>query len=104
MRTIGGELDNLRKERKKDKDSFYIVHGNLFIAHLVFCSLPSKILHSLDNLQEDDLRLIKRKTSQSVDILISSVHTLFSDIYAANLFKNLKKCRDLHELCLQKMK
>ncbi len=89
MRTIGGELDSLRKERKKDKDSFYIVHGNLFIAHLVFYSLPKEILFNLDDLQEDDLRLIKRKTSQAVDILISSVHTLFSDTYAANLFKNL---------------
>ncbi|HIK45408.1 MAG TPA: AIPR family protein [Leptolyngbyaceae cyanobacterium M65_K2018_010] len=104
MRAIGQELDNLKEDRKKDKDHYYIVHGNLFITHLVFYSLPNRILSNFDNLQEDELKLIKRKTSQSVDVLISAVHTLFPDTYAANLFKNLKKCKELHDLCLQLLK
>jgi AIPR protein len=95
MRLINEQLDREKLERKKNKEHLYLVHGNLFIAHVTFRCIPENLIKSLDNIAEDDSRIIQKTTLRVLDNVISSINTLFPDVYAANLFKNLKKCREL---------
>jgi len=68
------------------------IHGNRFILHRVFKSLP------IDKFDEKDLDFeelktsIKKETKSVLDNLIEIVNSSFADSYPANLFKNKTKC------------
>jgi hypothetical protein len=103
MRLISEQLDKEKLERRKNKEHLYLVHGNLFITHVVFQHLPENLVKSLDDVTEDDAKLIQKTTLRILDSVISSINTLFPDVYAANLFKNLKKCRELLNLTINNL-
>lgn len=100
MRLINEELDKRKSERKKAKEHLYIVHGNLFITHVAFKLMPVDLVKNFGSLTEDESKIIRKTTLRVLDNIISSINTLFPDVYAGNLFKNLKKCRDLLELTI----
>ena len=100
MRLINEELDKRKSERKKAKEHLYIVHGNLFIAHVAFRLMPADLIKDFGSLTEDESKIIRKTTLRVLDGIISSINTLLPDVYAGNLFKNLKKCRDLLELSI----
>jgi len=102
MRLINGELDKRKSERKKDKEHLYIVHGNLFMTHVSFRLIPESLIKNLGTLTEDESKIISKTTIRAMDGVISSVNTLFPDVYAGNLFKNLKKCRELLDLSISR--
>jgi hypothetical protein len=102
MRIINEELEIKKLERKKDKEHLYIVHGNLFIAHVTFKLIPESLIRKFGTLTADELKVIRKATVHSIDSITSSVNTLFPDVYAGNLFKNLKKCRDLLDLTMSR--
>jgi AIPR protein len=95
MRLINEVLNEEKQSRKKKKEHLYIVHGNLLITHVTFRVLPDNLVKSLEGLTESDSKVIQKTTLRVLDAVVSSINTLFPDVYAANLFKNLKKCRDL---------
>lgn len=97
MRVISQELDKRKLEQKKNKEHLYVVHGNLFVAHVVFKQVPKDLIRSLGSLTEDDSKVIRKTTLRCLESVASSTTTLFPDVYAGNLFKNLKKCRELIE-------
>lgn len=103
MRIISQEIDSLKEQRSKEKDHLYLVHGNLFIAHLVFRTLPRKTTESLDCLNEKDISIIKKNTVKALEATVSSAQILFPDTYAGNLFKNLKKSAELCDSCLSNL-
>jgi hypothetical protein len=103
MRFINEELETKKLERKKDKEHLYLVHGNLFIAHVTFKLIPENLIIKLGTLTEDESKIIRKNTIRAVDAITSSVNTLFPDVYAGNLFKNLKKCRELLNLAMSRL-
>jgi AIPR protein len=102
MRIINEELETKKLERKKDKEHLYIVHGNLFIAHVTFKLIPESLIRKFGALTEDELKVVRKATVHSIDYITSSVNTLFPDVYAGNLFKNSKKCQDLLDLTMSR--
>lgn len=103
LRLINETLEKEKLDRKKNKEHLCIVHGNLFIAHVTYKFLPEDLIKNLGNLIENDSKIVQKKTSQVVSSVISSANTLFPDVYAANLFKNLKKCIELIELVIKNL-
>lgn len=100
MRLINEVLDTEKLERKKDKEHLYIVHGNLFIAHLVFRYLPETLVKGFESINENDSKKVYKTTLRILEGTISSIKTLFPDIYAANLFKSQGRCKKLLELTI----
>lgn len=103
MRVISQELKELEEARKQYKEHLYVTHGNLFLAHLVFQLLPKELINNLEELTEDEVKIIQRTTSQVLDEVINSIRTLFPDTYAGTLFKNQKKTQKVRDLSLRKL-
>lgn len=103
MRLISQELKILEEDRRKYKEHLYVVHGNLFVSHLVFQILPRHFSESLDDLKEEDQKLVSKTTSRVLEEVINSANTLFPDTYAGTLFKNLKKTESVRGLTLEKL-
>lgn len=103
MRIINQELDRWEPQLKKNKEHLYLVHGNLFIAHIVFRLIPDSLSNKLGMLEAREVKIIEKKTIAVFEQVVSSARTLFPDVYAGNLFKNLRKCEALFAFIENKM-
>lgn len=73
------------------RDQLITIHGNRFIAHLVFRSLQGMASASLSQ----KLSKVEEEVERLSFLLINTIRTSYPDSYPANLFKNLTKCKDL---------
>lgn len=101
FRVVESELKRLQLELE-GRNKLIAIHGNRFVLHQVFRSLP------IEKFDEKDLELREIKisaglvTKTALSNLIKIVNYGFSNSYPANLFKNKSKCvdvlRDLDEI------
>jgi hypothetical protein len=89
--------DELKEEREKrfGRERLFTIHGNRFIAYEVYRMLPENLITNLSELSIEQIRVIKSSVITALNKVIEITNRLFPDSYPANLFKNLKKCRDI---------
>jgi hypothetical protein len=81
--------------KSNGKTRLVAVHGNRFILHKVFRSIPSG---TLDNAKLDFIATVAgvgSAVSRILDTLVTAVAEKYASSYPASLFKNLTKCKDL---------
>ena len=101
LRVIDDELKNLERDSDDGRNRLLAIHGNRFIAHLVFCS-------SKNELDEQDLELsdtyrkrIENLTQEVYTKLTKAVNDLYPDSYLASLFKNGRRCQAIKDKYLE---
>ena len=73
------------------------MHGNRFIAHLVYRKLASEQFFRPDADQNVALVRAKALTVRMLTTVIRTTKELYPESYLASLFKNLNKCREVAE-------
>lgn len=97
LRTIDAELRRVQGERSR-KEQLIAIHGNRFVAHLVF--------QKLRNGEKDlpDPTGIEARACEATDFMLEVTIRLVGEqhpgAYPASLFKNASKCRLLAEAAL----
>jgi hypothetical protein len=91
VRTVEGALA-MQRARVEGRARLLAVHGNRFIAHLVFNCLPASILDDRQTFSEKTIRMLVRSILASVLVLLDHQ---YPDAYLASLFKNATKCQHL---------
>lgn len=94
------EVESTLKEIQSSSDGkpkLIATHGNRFVLHMVFRSLPPAVL----NFDRNDLPAMQKEVSAKVFTvwaqLSGATVQLYETSYPATLFKNLRKCRELAE-------
>lgn len=90
----------LCKFQEKGRDNRLIaVHGNRFILHSIFRIYKNHNNFSDKYINEEDIDLkqMEHYICQLINQISIIKEELFPDSYAANLFKNAKRCRDIEE-------
>lgn len=96
VREVEAALANLRSHGGRDR--LLAVHGNRFIAHLVFQCLPAGVVGAhgaLDAAARADVAVLAEKIYNAVLTILDSE---YPDAYLANLFKNASKCQHVKDL------
>jgi hypothetical protein len=74
------------------------VHGNRFVLHKVFRTIPDQALTDPDANFAPVLAGIRETARKILDAVANAVNNEYKTSYPASLFKNLTKCRRLSEL------
>ena len=87
----------LRKEHggAENRDALFAVHGNRFIAHLIFRILASEGFYNPESDLKPGLERAETLTAEVLPRVIKATNRLYPDSYLASLFKNLNKCREV---------
>jgi AIPR protein len=101
LRVIDDELKNLERDSDDGRNRLLAIHGNRFIAHLVFCSLKDRSNEQELELSDSYRNLIGEQTREVYIQLTKAVNDLYPDSYLASLFKNGKKCQIIKDKYLE---
>jgi hypothetical protein len=77
------------------RDSGFLVHGNRYIAHMVFQRLPAVIVNASSPLPADMEASVRRHVDEIYDELTTQANALYPQAYLAQLFKNQKKLTEI---------
>ncbi|KZM57062.1 MULTISPECIES: AIPR family protein [Aeribacillus] len=92
-------VDEMLSQKEKElngRERLYTIHGNRFIAQLVFMKTGEIQKAHTKKLTQEEKELIKRYTVEILLNLISLAESEYPDSMLASLFKNLTKCKNLH--------
>lgn len=84
--------------QKKDQDNRLIaIHGNRFLLHGLYQIYKKQMSFEQKYLAESDFPESKMKEyiKTLIELLVKAKIKLYPDSYAANIFKNAKRCREL---------
>lgn len=93
---------SLAEQRGKlaGKDKGLVIHGNRFLAHIIFRRLAPAIIDSSIILPADIQKTVSGLVGTAISDLRRSSNELFADSYPATLFKNQKKLAQLAKALL----
>ena len=94
LRVVDSELKTYQ-DAWDGKDRLIAIHGNRFVLHSVFKAVGTDILEHASLKIEDSTGDIKVKTGAILNKTVASVAAHFPTAYPSNLFKNVKKCKEL---------
>jgi hypothetical protein len=77
------------------RDSGFLIHGNRYIAHMVFQKLPTALVNAASPLPADIDATIRKHVDDIYVNLLTHANTLYPQAYLAQLFKNQKKLADI---------
>lgn len=97
LRSIDDELKDFERESDDGRSRLLAIHGNRFIAHLVFSSLGEELDQQELELPHQYKKQIRDQTRETYAKLTEVVNDLYPDSYLASLFKNGKKCQRIKE-------
>jgi AIPR protein len=101
LRIIDDKLTRLERDIDEGSDRLLAIHGNRFIAHLVFASTRNELAEQDRNLSNQYKLGVEERTRESFARLTATVNGLYPDSYLASLFKNGKKCQIIKDEYLQ---
>jgi hypothetical protein len=84
LRVIDDELKNLERDSDDGRNRLLAIHGNQFIAHLVFCSLKDRSNEQELELSDSYRKLIGEQTREVYAQLTKAVNDLYPDSYLAS--------------------
>ena len=93
LRIIDDELNRLERNTHDGRNRLLAIHGNRFIAHLIFDSFHRELSKQDLSLSYSFQRRVEEHTRKAYARLITAVNGLYPDSYLASLFKNGKKCQ-----------
>jgi len=96
LRCVEQALDQLRGSRE-GRERLLAVHGNRFLAHLVFQQLANLSVPPTAILEATYLQTINETTGTAYHQTLTAVNALHPEAYLANLFKNLVKCKQVKD-------
>jgi hypothetical protein len=96
LRAIDAALKKAQKSLS-GRSRMYAVHGNRFIAHLVYSKHPVGPDAEYAELSEAEKAEIGSDVDAALVQLESAADRLYPDSYLASLFKNLSKCRAIED-------
>ena len=94
------EIDSGLSLHRRSDDSrrrLLAVHGNRFLAHMVFQSLPPEALDVARKFGPEMCALVQAATSSTYERAFALIEERYPDAYLASLFKNHSKCQDLKD-------
>jgi hypothetical protein len=94
LRRVESNLEHLRNSRE-GRERLLAVHGNRFLTHVVFQTLPAPSSHTASALDSAFTQAIKHNTDAAYTKTLEIINTLYPEAYLANLFKNLVKCKQI---------
>ena len=97
LRIIEDELKNFERESDDGRSRLLAVHGNRFIAHLVFFSLAEELGQQELELSHHYKKQVEDQARETYTKLTEIVNDIYPDSYLASLFKNGTKCQRLKE-------
>lgn len=101
LRVMEDELKNIERDSDDGRNRLLAIHGNRFIAHLVF-SLSGNELDEQDlELTDEYKKRIEKQTREVYVKLTNTVNDLYPDSYLASLFKNGRKCQLIKDKYLE---
>lgn len=100
--TIQREIDNALEliiaNKSGTRGLAAAVHGNRFISHLVFESLPNVLKKSPTEWEKEYSKLeIGNRVQDAHELVCRKLEQFFPNSILTNLFKNLSRCRELKE-------
>ena len=78
-------------ETLEGREEGFVIHGNRFIAHMVFQELPASVTSASSPITSDTDSFIKTRLKEVFVSLQRQADQLFPDAYLAQLFKNQQK-------------
>ncbi|MEC1771961.1 AIPR family protein [Schinkia azotoformans] len=89
--------EGLSEKDYAGRERLYAIHGNRFVANLVFRELYEILAKEQSSMiTEEQLNLIKDKTQNILQDLIIIAEEKYPEAMLASLFKNLSKCKEIH--------
>jgi hypothetical protein len=73
------------------RDSGFLIHGNRFMAHMVFQRLPAALVNGSASLPSDIEAEIEKHVNEVYDDLMTHANAMYPQAYLATLFKNQTK-------------
>lgn len=101
LRIIDDELKNLERDSDDGRSRLLAIHGNRFIAHLVFCSSRNELDEQELELSDSYRERVEKQTREVHAKLTNTVNDLYPDSYLASLFKNGRKCQVIKDKYLE---
>ena len=77
------------------RDSGFLIHGNRYIAYMVFQRLPAGVVDASLPLPKDIESIVSGHVDDVFSGLVSKANALYPQAYLAQLFKNQKKLVDI---------
>ncbi len=103
LRIIEDQLKNFEHESDIGRSRLLAVHGNRFIAHLVFTPLADELEQQGLNLSHHYKQQVKAQTRETYAKLTKIVDDMYPESYLASLFKNGTKCQHLKEKYFERL-
>ena len=97
VRDVETSLATLRIDRQ-GRDRLLAVHGNRFIAHLVFQCLPSGVVQAQQPLEPAIRAQVNALTEAIYAQVLKILDEEYPDAYPANVFKNASRCQHVKDL------
>jgi hypothetical protein len=94
MRSIDHALQQ-RLASVSGRDSGFLIHGNRYIAHMVFQRLPTAVVNASSPLPPDIDATIGKHVDEIYVSLSNQANALYPQAYLAQLFKNQKKLTEI---------
>jgi hypothetical protein len=95
VREVEATLANLKTQTGRDR--LLAVHGNRFIAHLVFQCLPAGVVAASGQLDATVRNQVAMLTEHAYNSALTILDAKYPDAYLANLFKNAGKCQTVKD-------
>jgi hypothetical protein len=101
LRIVDNKLSQEQKQRD-GRERLFAVHGNRFILHLIYKSLPNIFFSSSSELISSQINEIEDCTSSFLENVVSETNNLYPNSYPANIFRNITKCQEIFDRILNK--
>jgi len=88
------------RQKLSGKEKGLVVHGNRFLAYIVFHRIPEEFFDTSKALAQDAAGTIQTTVLQAIEDLKTSVNEMFPQSYPATLFKNQRKLSELAKAIL----
>jgi hypothetical protein len=99
LRAIEEQLATIRKATAS-REQLLAIHGNRFIAHVVFQRLQQDIRKTSASLPPELLDLTRKSAEKVYADALRELNRMYPDAYLASLFKNLSRCKELRDAVL----
>ena len=83
------------QQQRDGRERLVAVHGNRFILHIIYKSLPSTFFSISSDLISSQINEIEDCTSNFLEKIVSETNNLYPNSYPANIFRNITKCQEI---------
>ena len=101
LRVIDSELKSLERNSDDERNRLITIHGNRFIAHMVFSTCEYDLHKEGLRLSDSYRKRVEERTRIVFGTLTNVIGELYPDSYLASLFKNGRKCQKIKDKYLE---